>query len=88
MEFGDPPMARRMLAAPSVLPPCCLRGTRQGLPCTSAEEPRTPRLSVQGVPAACPIGWSAAGTHGQSWIARYTGSPAYGLADPQRKQAF
>src|SRR5215468_3741250 len=28
------------LAAPSVLPPCCLRGTRQDLPCTSAWEPR------------------------------------------------
>jgi hypothetical protein len=43
------PGARRLpdpaiygLAAPGVLPPCCLRGTRQDLPCTSAGEPRTP----------------------------------------------
>ena len=50
---GSPPRDPAIygLAAPSVLPPCCLRGTRQDLPCTSAGEPRTPRLSVQG---ACP----------------------------------
>ena len=35
---GSPPPDPAIygLAAPSVLPPCCLRGTRQDLPCTSA----------------------------------------------------
>jgi hypothetical protein len=32
-------------AAPAVSTPHCLRGTRQDVPCTSAGEPRTPRLS-------------------------------------------
>ena len=44
---GSPPPDPAIygLAAPSVLPPCCLRGTRQDLPCTSAGEPRTPLSS-------------------------------------------
>ena len=33
--------------APAVSTPHCLRGTRQDLPCTSAGEPRTLRLSDQ-----------------------------------------
>ncbi len=37
-----PDPAIYVLAAPGVLPPCCLRGTRRDLPCTSAGEPRTP----------------------------------------------
>jgi hypothetical protein len=42
----------------------------------------------EAVPAACPIGRSTPDTHGHSWTARHTGSPAYGQADPLRKQAF
>ena len=36
---GSPPPDPAIygLAAPSVLPPCCLRGTRQDLPFTSTE---------------------------------------------------
>jgi hypothetical protein len=62
--------------------------TRQDLPCTSGGEPRTPSLSRQGVPAACPIGWSAAGTHGHSRTAGSAGSPADRQADPLRKPTF
>ena len=74
---GLPPRAPRLWARR----PCfstTLRPTRtrQDLPCTSAGEPRTPRLSAQGVPAACPIGRSAAGTHGHFRAARHTGSRA------------
>jgi hypothetical protein len=50
---GSPPPDSAIygLAAPNVLPPCCLRGTRQDLPCTSAGEPRTrERIPKRTVP--------------------------------------
>jgi len=37
------------------------------------------------VPAACPIGRSAPGTHGHSRAARYAASPADGQAGPLPK---
>jgi hypothetical protein len=41
-----------------------------------------------GVPAACPIGQSTAGTNGHSRIAHYLGPPADRQADPPRKPTF
>jgi hypothetical protein len=53
-----------------------------------ADEVPTVIREPDDVPAACPIGWSTAGTHGHSRTTRYTGSPADGQADPLRKPTY